>query len=200
MSYIEEHLNPGERLVFRTTLHPLIFAPGGLILLLSLVFRATSDSRDQGVFALQIASLALLVLAFYAVKFFTSEFGVTTTRVVVKTGWLNRRSLEVQLAKVEAVAIDQDLLGRAFDYGTLVVGGTGGTKEKFSFIRAPIVFRKQVQQQIEQLAQGAGPVSVAARTQSPEARRERECPFCAEQILAKATRCRFCGQTVEPVL
>jgi hypothetical protein len=39
----------------------------------------------------------------------------------------------------------------------------------------------------------APPVATAA-----DERRERDCPHCAERILAKATRCRFCGQAVEP--
>ncbi len=196
MSYVEEHLNPGERILFKTTLHPVIFATGGFLLLLSLIIVSMRDSGSIGGFILLVA---LVVLAYHAVKYFTSEFAVTSTRVVMKTGWLNRRSLEVQLAKVEAVAVDQDLLGRVFDYGTLVVGGTGGTKEKYTLIRAPIEFRKQVQQQVEQFTPAASPISPAARQQPPDDRRERECPYCAERILAKATRCRFCGQTVDPV-
>jgi len=31
------------------------------------------------------------------------------------------------------------------------------------------------------------------------AREERECPFCAERILARAKLCRFCGREVEPL-
>ena len=27
----------------------------------------------------------------------------------------------------------------------------------------------------------------------------RECPFCAEMIKKKATMCRFCGKTIEPI-
>jgi hypothetical protein len=34
------------------------------------------------------------------------------------------------------------------EYGTLIVSGTGGTKEPFKMIAKPFEFRKQVQEQI----------------------------------------------------
>jgi len=144
MSYIKEHLNPGERIVYRTTLHPIIFTWGALEVLGSLIF------YDQDPRAGLLFLIGCIVLLYEGVRFSTSEFAVTNTRVVIKTGWFNRRSLEVQLAKVEAVAVDQGPLGHLLDYGTLTVGGTGGTKEKITLVRAPIVLRKQIQQQIEQ--------------------------------------------------
>lgn len=35
---------------------------------------------------------------------------------------------------------------------------------------------------------------------SAPARDERTCPHCAERILAKASKCRFCGESVAPTL
>jgi hypothetical protein len=46
------------------------------------------------------------------------------------------------------------------------------------------------------VARAAGDPAPAS---AAEVRAERECPYCAERILAKATRCRFCGQAVTPV-
>ena len=42
----------------------------------------------------------------------------------------------------------------------------------------------------------AAPVAASLPTES---RVERECPFCAELILAKARVCKHCGKEVEPV-
>jgi len=142
---------------------------------------------------------ALVMLGAAWLRFANSEFAVTSSRVVIKVGLISRRTLELQLSKVEAIAVDQDLLARVMDYGTLVVGGTGGTKEAFKYIKAPLAFRGAVQHQTELsnrvVVASAAPMPAA---QTAETRQERECPYCAERILAKATRCRFCGQTVTP--
>jgi hypothetical protein len=64
-------------------------------------------------------------------------------------------------------------------------------------------FRQHVQQQIEKLAATPGSRTATSATlpdapgeTAPTDRIERDCPSCAERILAKATRCRFCGQPV----
>jgi hypothetical protein len=44
--------------------------------------------------------------------------------------------------------VGQGVFGRIFDYGTVAVSGTGGSKTPFSGITNPLNFRKQVQQQI----------------------------------------------------
>jgi len=198
VSYVDHYLNPGETVVHRTTLHPVIFVTGGLLGALGLLCLADSDLAGLWRILLIAAALAFGVAW---LRYSNSEFAVTTTRVIIKVGWLNTRSVELQLAKVEALSVNQDLLGQVLDYGTLVVGGTGGTKEAFTLIKDPIAFRQAVQQQSEiassRPAVAASPAPVAAPLS--ESRQERDCPYCAERILAKASRCRFCGQTVTPL-
>ena len=78
-----------------------------------------------------------------------AEMGVTNKRVIVKTGLLHRRTVELFLSKVESIGVDEGLIGRMFGYGTVVLRGTGGTPEPFPRVRHPLEFRRQVQQQIE---------------------------------------------------
>ena len=82
------------------------------------------------------------------ITYSTSEFGVTNKRVLVKVGFIKRHSLETLLTKVEGISVDQGILGRILGYGSIVITGTGGTKEPFHKINAPFEFRKQVQEQI----------------------------------------------------
>jgi uncharacterized membrane protein YdbT with pleckstrin-like domain len=72
---------------------------------------------------------------------------VTTKRVIIKVGLVRRRSVELLLRQVEAIRVEQGILGRILGYGTIIVGGTGGTAEPFSEIAAPLEFRRQVQMQ-----------------------------------------------------
>ncbi len=94
--------------------------------------------------------LLLSVLTFlgaYA-TYSTSEFGVTNKRVLIKTGFMGRRSLEILLTKVEGIGVEQGILARVLGYGSITVNGTGGSKEAFHRIYSPFEFRKQVQEQI----------------------------------------------------
>jgi uncharacterized membrane protein YdbT with pleckstrin-like domain len=80
--------------------------------------------------------------------FNTTDFAVTDTRIIAKTGFLRRRSLELMLTKVESILVNQSIAGRIFNYGVIVVVGTGGTKESFPYINDPMEFRKRINAQI----------------------------------------------------
>jgi uncharacterized membrane protein YdbT with pleckstrin-like domain len=162
-----------------------------VLLFLSVFFVSQRQLRDIGY---GLLGLAAVVFGFVWLWRATSEFTVTTSRVIMKIGWVNQRTVELQLSKVEGITVEQDIFGRVFDYGSIVVGGTGGTKEPFALIRGPIAFRRHVQQQLDMnSAPVVTPVATAAGV-----REERECPSCAERILVRAARCRFCGQEVQP--
>jgi uncharacterized membrane protein YdbT with pleckstrin-like domain len=79
------------------------------------------------------------------IHYASSEFAVTDRRVIIKVGVLRRRTLEMQLTKIEAVAVDQGIMGRIFGYGDIAVTGTGGTNERFAGIGDPLAFRRAVQ-------------------------------------------------------
>jgi len=75
-----------------------------------------------------------------------SEFGITNKRLIIKTGILSRRTLELNLSKIESVNVNQSLLGRMLGYGSIGVIGTGGTKEYFVSIKNPLEFRRKFQE------------------------------------------------------
>lgn len=149
MGYIEQNLMPGEEVTYRATLHWIIYAGPVLLGLLGLIL-LVSSAVSRGLPALTGLGVLLLVVA--GLLFFsrwitarTSEFAVTNKRVIIKVGLIRRHTLELLLAKVESVGVDQGVMGRILGYGSIVVIGTGGTKEPFKSIAQPLEFRKQVQ-------------------------------------------------------
>ncbi|MBV6506167.1 MAG: hypothetical protein ILNGONEN_01739 [Syntrophorhabdaceae bacterium] len=76
----------------------------------------------------------------------TSEFVITNKRIIVKTGLIRRKSLEMNLQKIESVNVEQGIMARILGYGTVTIIGTGGTKESFTDISKPLVFRKKFQE------------------------------------------------------
>ena len=144
MGYIEKNLMAGEKVIYRTKLHWVIFLWSVIFVIIGIVGFASRSGAVGGLF---ILFAALTGISSY-INYSTSEFGVTNKRVLVKVGWIRRHSLETLLTKVEGIGVDQGILGRILGYGTIVVTGTGGTKEPFHKIDAPLKFRKLVQEQI----------------------------------------------------
>ena len=192
MSYTKSHLLPGETIKYRARLHWFPFLPAYL---LGALFAGVAVAGfTLNLWWLGIAGLVVAIPTFlwiYLAKA-TSEFCVTDKRVVIKVGFIQRRTVETMLGKVESIGVDQGLVGRLFDYGTILVVGTGGTQDSFRNISNPLEFRRQVQAEASELDSEDEP-------QDSRPRDERECPWCAEMILKKARVCKHCGRDVEPV-
>jgi uncharacterized membrane protein YdbT with pleckstrin-like domain len=198
MSSLDAQLLAGERIVRRTRPHWIVFGGPLLVGLAGVVLGVALQitQRDYWYAGAAVVGLALLLAIGPALRYLSSEFAITDKRVVARLGLLQRRSLETLLSKIEAIEVEQDLTGRLLGYGTLVIIGTGGTRESIPRIPAPLEFRRQVQSQIVALDDRR---SSAGAPASAATREERECPYCAERILVRAKICRFCGRDVEPV-
>ena len=167
MSYVKRNLMSGETVVAAAKLHWIIFLRTAVLFLISIVLLSCSglfaepNTTDQeiadlvviAVWALRIAGFGFLLLALGAgakplIRHLTSEYAVTNKRVLVKVGLIRRDSLELLLSKVEAIRVNQSVLGRLLGYGTLVITGTGGSANAYHGIASPLRFRRQVQEQI----------------------------------------------------
>ena len=141
MSYISENLLPGEQVTYQTRLHKIVFF---WPIFLSVVFMPFALATPWSVKGIFLLPMIVLVGGTY-LTWASSEFAVTTKRVVIKVGFVKRRTLEVLLSKVEAIAVDQGIAGRMWGYGDITVSGTGGTKEPFKKVVNPLKFRQAVQ-------------------------------------------------------
>src|SRR5450759_648524 len=135
MSYVDSQLVDGESVRYRAHLSKIMFAVPYTIAAFGLFFVIRAFWIPvYWWFALGFLALAALIYGWCRMVYTTSEFGVTNKRVIIKVGWVRRRTLETMLSKVEGIGVDQDLIGRMLGYGTMVVTGTGGTKEQLSLI------------------------------------------------------------------
>lgn len=118
-NYIQKNLIKDEQIEFETTYHWIIFC------------------NLRAIFTLFIAPM---------LDRYSDEFAITNKRIIVKTGLISRKTLEMNLSKIESVNVDQSILGRLLGYGTIRIIGTGGTREEFPNISNPIEFRKKFQE------------------------------------------------------
>lgn len=162
VSYIQENLNPGERVLYTTHLHWIvlsrslfwtaIFSIAGLALMVwGIGGKHTERGEAQviGIAGFALIVIGAIILGIGVMRRNATEIAVTNKRVIIKVGFLTKRTLELFLTKVESVGVEQTLLGRMMGYGSIAVRGTGGTNEPFSDVADPLEFRRQVQHQIE---------------------------------------------------
>jgi uncharacterized membrane protein YdbT with pleckstrin-like domain len=162
LSYVENNLIPGETILYRTKLHwVVLFWPalvGSLLGLVSValffgaVASRTGSSQSHSVAAGTGAFflvLAAAIIGFGILRRNATEIAVTNKRVLIKTGLLSRRTIELLLSKIESIGVDESPSGRILGFGTVIVRGTGGTPESFARIAHPREFRRQVHAQVE---------------------------------------------------
>jgi uncharacterized membrane protein YdbT with pleckstrin-like domain len=202
MSYLDDHLLTDERIVYRARLHWIIFGVSIAVVALGLVLAIVlqSTQHDYWYLGMALAGIGLLLAIGPAIRYLSSEFAVTDKRVLAKHGFIERESIETLLTKIEAIGVDQGIIGRMLDYGSITITGTGGTEESFPRISRPLEFRRQIQSQVVALEERRGPQTADAKPEEPAGPRvERDCPYCAERILARARVCKHCGRDVVPV-
>lgn len=201
MSYLDDHLLTGERIIYRARLHWTIFLASIVVVLLGIALAILLQvvQPTYSYAGLGLAGVGLLLAIGPAIRYVTSEFAVTDKRVLGKVGFIERESDETLLSKIEAIAVDQGVLGRVFGFGTVTITGTGGTPEVFSKISEPLEFRRQIQSQIISQEERRGSQhGTPAPASAGDPRVERDCPYCAERILARARVCKHCGRDVAP--
>jgi uncharacterized membrane protein YdbT with pleckstrin-like domain len=144
--YIDEILQPDEKLVYSTTIHWMVYLPGIALWIATIAIYAYGAQFSP---ALPLVALAVGLIA--AISTFrawfqrwTTELDVTDRRVVYKRGFIRRHTVEMNMDKVESVDVDQSILGRIFDFGDIVVRGTGHGIEPLHNIQAPLQFRNYV--------------------------------------------------------
>jgi uncharacterized membrane protein YdbT with pleckstrin-like domain len=149
--YIDEILQPGEKVLYSTNAHWMFYLPAitAWIVALILLILSRSTSTESVVLLCLAASAIVAIVALYwtAKAWFhrwTTETDVTNLRVVHKAGFIKRRTFEMSLDKVESVDVNQSILGRLLNYGNVTVRGVGEGAETIRTIAAPLDFRNHI--------------------------------------------------------
>ena len=95
-----------------------------------------------GIVLLPAFGLGLVFLGVAYVRYKSTELAVTSRRIIVKHGFISRNTIEINLNKAESIQVDQGVMGRLFDFGTLIISGTGASHAPLAGIAEPMAFRK----------------------------------------------------------
>lgn len=151
MRYVDQVLQPGERIRRVTTISWAGFLRGltalfaALVILLLTTPLSLPSLRLMG----QLVALLLAIFGLYLLgqawwRRFTTEVAVTDRRVIYAVGFVNRHTVEINMDKIESVDVEQGLLARLLNYGDIAIHGTGDTHEVLREIDHPLEFRSCV--------------------------------------------------------
>jgi uncharacterized membrane protein YdbT with pleckstrin-like domain len=159
MSYVKSVLQPGERIIFVGRLHWIAYWQAIVFLVVGVIL-VWWEHRHWPAHDRLIASTALVFGVLFAFTFlrawfirWITEIAVTDRRVIYKRGFINRHTAEMNMDKVASVEVDQSVLGRMLDYGTVHVLGTGGVHgvgdnapgiERLSRVASPLSLRNAI--------------------------------------------------------
>jgi uncharacterized membrane protein YdbT with pleckstrin-like domain len=152
MSYILSNLKDNEKLAFKSSqsikslfFWSFIFGFIGLVLVLLKGFVIIMGVSPTGY---NLYLIYWSVLLFFVIKnlitYFTTEYGITSNRVISKEGLIRRDIEEINLSSIESINVNQTILGRILNYGTIIISGRGTSKVLLKDVDNVIETRKLI--------------------------------------------------------
>lgn len=149
--YIDEILQPGEKVLYSTNAHWMFYLPAIAAWIVAVIlFFLSRTTITEGIVLLCLSASAVvaLVALYWSTKAWfhrwTTETDVTNLRVIHKTGFITRKTFEMSLDKVESVDVNQSILGRILNYGDVTILGVGEGKQTIATIASPLAFRNSI--------------------------------------------------------
>jgi uncharacterized membrane protein YdbT with pleckstrin-like domain len=156
MPYVDTLLTSDETILYRTKKHwiapVLATVPGAALTVGGLALMIITMLLDPSWFRTGMlwASLALLlvglaILGTSYMHWLTQEYVVTNQKVIKAEGWLRKRSEGASLEKINEIEMEQTLIGRSLNFGTLKVRTASDEADlRYWMMRSPAEFRKQI--------------------------------------------------------
>ena len=129
MSYIQDHLHKGERVIMRGRFHWLWHLRAWLALL---------------IFGWLI--IGIIYFIYEMIRMNTTEFAVTNRAIIMKTGFIAAHVDQLSLEAIESANLDQSVFGRIFGYGNLDIEGRGEGEIDFPTMNNPSAFLSAINQ------------------------------------------------------
>jgi uncharacterized membrane protein YdbT with pleckstrin-like domain len=125
-SYINQILIAGEQVIYQARLS--MWSQPALVLV--------------GLILVPAFGLGLLLLLWAWLVCRTTILAVTNKRIIAKSGIIQRTTIELRLDKIESIKVDQGIMGRILNFGSITICGTGGDKTPIERISDPLQFQK----------------------------------------------------------
>jgi uncharacterized membrane protein YdbT with pleckstrin-like domain len=147
-------LNDGEQLVLDLRPHLIFLAPSGgafaVAIIGTIVGLTVLDVELMNwVYLLAVLGTGLWFL-FEWVKWYTTNFVLTTDRIITSEGFIAKKGMEIPLDRVNTVIFNQSVFERMVGAGDLGIESAGEQgNQSLSDIRKPAIVKNEIYRQIE---------------------------------------------------
>jgi uncharacterized membrane protein YdbT with pleckstrin-like domain len=155
VAFSRKLLNDDEDIALDLHPHWEFFAKAGLALILAIAFGIwmLTITDPPGPLLALAGVLVLAALAWFGVtyaRWTTTDFFVTTDRLIYRHGVLAKRGIEIPLERVNTVFFSQSILERLLGSGDLVIESAGEMgRQNFSNVRKPSAVQNEIYRQME---------------------------------------------------
>ena len=146
-SHIESILASDEKVICYSKPHYAIFFKGIVWFLLLWISFELGEMMGfnffffKGIIRFLLFIIGILEFFRSILMYYSSEYIITSRRVLMKTGFFERRSLEILIDRIEGIYVEQSILGKILNFGVVIIIGIGGTRNSFNYVAAPLAFR-----------------------------------------------------------
>lgn len=154
MPFPRKLLNDDEQIVLDLHPHWWFFAPPLLALLAAVVVGILALAYDvHTALKIPVGLIVLVLLGWFGwryLRWITTNFVVTTDRLIYRHGVLSKHGIEIPLDRVNTVFFRQSIFERLVGAGDLVIESASETgRQRFSNVRKPSAVQNEIYRQIE---------------------------------------------------
>lgn len=148
-------MNEGENVVLDLHPHWVFFVKQATALIVALIVGLIVLTNDLPGWVSALAGVAVLACLLWLgstyAKWVTTNFVVTTDRLIYRHGVLAKHGIEVPLERVNTIFFSQSILERMVGSGDLVIESAGEMgRQNFSNVRKPSAVQNEIYRQMEQ--------------------------------------------------
>ena len=130
--------------VYQSRLHWILFVwPAMFLCAVSFIGITFESFRTLSYIMILVA---LIWGGFIWMTYHCSILNIKKKQVILCTGILVRQTIDIPMNKIESIDIRQSILGSLLQYGSLVITGTGGTRQYVNYLAKPLTCRRYIEQ------------------------------------------------------
>jgi uncharacterized membrane protein YdbT with pleckstrin-like domain len=136
--------NTDSNVIYVAKLHWVIFVWPIVLLLGGMLLGIEFWQMKEVSLMLVVVAVIWGIMTWVTYQF--SSLTIKKGQVILRSGFIVRQTIDVSIAKIESIDIRQSIAGSIFQYGFLMITGTGGTRNSMNFIAKPLTCRRYIEQ------------------------------------------------------
>lgn len=136
--------------LYKARLHWVLFLGPLVLLVVALSVGLTVDQKPLRLVALFFVVFSWLWFGMVWVTYRFSSLTIKKKQLILRTGLLVRQTVDISVDRIESIDIRQTVFGSVLHYGSLVITGTGGTRQLINYLSKPLTCRRYIEQSMHE--------------------------------------------------